>query len=148
VDNTERLPEFFHTAQVSVVAIAVDTDRDIELDLIVGIIRLALPDVPGNTRSSQHDTGEREVKGLSRRYDAYTSQSLDPNTVVCKHLFGLIDTVTKLGSPLVNIVKQTNGNILVDTTGSDISGMQTCSGNTLVELLQLHSCALAFSSSI
>lgn len=46
VDDAQRLTEFLHTAKITVVAVTVDTNRYVKLNLVVGIIRLRLPNVP------------------------------------------------------------------------------------------------------
>ncbi len=135
MNDTKGLPELLHTAQVSVVAIAVDADGYIKLDLVIGVVGLTLSDVPWDTGSSQHNTGEGEIEGLGRRNNTDALQPLNPNTVVRKHLLGFVDTVTKLGSPLVYVVEQAEGNVLVDTAGSDVGSVQTSSGDTFVEFL-------------
>ena len=136
VDDAERLAELLHTAQISVVAVTVNTNRDIELDLVIRVIGSTLADVPRDTRSSEHNTREGEVQGISSRDGSDILQSLDPDTVVCKHLLGLVDSVTKLGRPLVDVVEQTNGDILMHTTGANICGVETRTRHTLVEFLQ------------
>ena len=136
VDDAQRLTELLHADEVSVVAVAIGTNGHIKLDLIVGIIGLALSDIPRNTRSTQHGAGEGEVQSLGGRNDTNTPQSLNPDTVVRKHLLGLIDTVAELGSPLVDVIKKTNGDILVNTTGADIGSVETGTGDSLVEFLK------------
>lgn len=135
VDDAERLSELLHSAEISVVAVTVGADGDVEFDLVVGIIRLALSDIPWHTGTTEHNTGEGKVKGLGSRDDGNTPQSLNPDTVVCQHLLGLVETVAELGSPLVDVVEKTNGDILVNTTGADIGGVKTGTRDTLVEFL-------------
>lgn len=137
VDNAKGLTELLHSAEVSVVAITVGSNRNVELDLVVGIVGLVLADVEGNSRTSEHDTSEGKVQSLSSRNDTDTPQSLNPDTVVCQHLLGLVDSVAELGSPLVDVVKKSNGDILVNTTGSDVGSVETGARNTLVEFLPL-----------
>jgi hypothetical protein len=137
VDNSERLAELLHSAEVSVVAVTVGSNGNIEFDLVVGVVRLVLADVERNTRTSQHDTSEGKVQSLSGRNDTNTPQSLNPDTVVSQHLLGLVDSVAELGSPLVNVVEKANGDILVNTTGSNVGSVETGTGNTLVEFLHL-----------
>lgn len=137
VDNAQGLTELLHSAKVAVVAVTVLANGDVELDLVIGIIGLALSDIPGDTGTSKHDTREGQVESVGGGNNTNTSQPLDPDTVVSKHFLGLVDTVTELSSPLVNIVKQTNGDILVNTTGANISGVQTGTRDTLVEFLKL-----------
>lgn len=135
VDNAERLAELLHSAQVAVVAVAVLTNGNVEFDLVVGIVGLALSDIPRNARASQHHTGERQVESLGSGNDTNASQSLDPDTVVSKHFLRLVNTVTELGGPLVDVVKDTNGDILVNTTGPNVGSVETGTRDTLVEFL-------------
>ena len=137
VNDAEGLAELLHSAEVTVVAVTVGSNRNVELDLVIGIIGLVLADIKRNSRTSEHDTGKGKVQSLSSRNDTNTPQSLNPDTVVGQHLLGLVDSVAELGSPLVNVVKKTNGNILVNTTGSDVGSVETGAGNTLVEFLPL-----------
>jgi hypothetical protein len=143
VDNTKGLSELLHSAKVSVVTVTVGSNRDIELNLVVSVVWLVLADIEGNAGTSEHDTSEGKVQSLSSRNNTNTSQSLNPDTVIGQHLLGLVDSVAELGSPLVNIVEKTNRNILVDTTGSNVGGVETSTGNTLVEFLKRMSITVA-----
>ncbi len=139
-DDAKRLSELLHTAEVTVVAITVDANRHIELDLVIGIVRLALADIPWDARSTEHDTSEGEIQSIGGRDNTNTLETVDPDTVVRKHFLGLVDPVAKLGGPLVDVVKEANGKILVDTTWADIGSMETGTRDTLVEFLE---CMLA-----
>lgn len=143
VNNTEGLSELLHSAKVSVVTVTVGSNRNIKLNLVVSVVWLVLADIEGNTGTSEHDTGERKVQSLRSRNDTNTSQSLNPDTVISQHLLGLVDSVAELGGPLVNIVEKTNGDILVDTTGSNVGSVKTSTGNTLVEFLEKTSITIA-----
>jgi len=135
VDDPERLTELLQAAQVSVIAVAVDTDGNIELDLVVRIIWGALPHIPGDTRAPKHDAGEGEVQGLSSRDNANALKPVDPDTVIGKHLFRFVNPVAELSSPLIDIIKQADGNVLADTTRADIGGMESGTGDALIEFL-------------
>jgi hypothetical protein len=112
VDDAERLAELLHAAEVTVVAVTVDTNGDVELDLVVGIIRLGLADIPRNTGSAEHDTGEGVVESVSGADDTNTLGTADPDTVVGQELLSLVNAVTELGGPLVDVIKKTDGKIL------------------------------------
>ena len=58
MDDAEGLAEFFHAAEVAVVAVAIYTNGHIEFDLVIGVIGLALTDVPVHAASSQHHPAE------------------------------------------------------------------------------------------
>ena len=137
-DDAEGLTEFLHTAEVTVVAVTVDTDGDVELDLVVGIVGLRLADIPGHTRATEHDTGETHVQSILSIHDTNTLGSGLPDTVIREKFLDFIDTVTELGGPLVDVVKKTKGNVLRDTTRTDVRGVETGTGNTLVEFLSTY----------
>jgi len=46
VNDSDRLAHFFHSAEISVEAIASCANRNVKFDQIVGIIRCYLSDVP------------------------------------------------------------------------------------------------------
>jgi hypothetical protein len=135
VDDAERLAELLHTAEVTIIAVTVDTDRHIELDLIISVVRLRLADIPWDTGATEHDTSETHVQRIGGADDTNALGSGLPNTVVGEEFLGFIDTVTELGGPLVDIVKETEGNILRNTTGADIGSVETGTGYSLVEFL-------------
>lgn len=83
VDDSERLPEFFHSAEISVVAVAIDANWDIEIDFTIGIVRLALSDIPRHTGTSKHNTGEGKVQGVRSRNNTNSLSPSNPDTVVC-----------------------------------------------------------------
>jgi hypothetical protein len=129
------LTELLHTAEVTVVAVTVDTDGDVELDLVVCVVRLGLTDIPRHTRTTKHDTRERVVESISGADNTNTLGTADPDTVVGQKLLGLVNAVAELCGPLVNIVKKTKGKILRNTTGANVGGVKTGTRDTLVEFL-------------
>ena len=135
VDDAEGLPELFHAAEVAVVAVAVDTHGHVELDLIVRVVRLAFADVPGDTASSEHDAGEGVVEGVSGGDDADALGPTFPDSVVGEQFFGFVDAVAELGGPLVNVVEEAEGKVLVDTAWADVSCVEAGAGDTFVEFL-------------
>lgn len=137
VDDAQRLAELFHAAEVAVVAVAVGADGDVKLNLVVGVVGLALADIPRDTGTAQHDAAEGQVQSLGGRQDTDTTQTLDPDAVVGKHLLSLVESVAKLRGPLVDVVENTNGQILVDTAGADVGSVQASTGDTLIEFLSI-----------
>lgn len=49
MNNAQRLSKLLHSAQVPIIAVAVDPNRDVKFDLVVGIVGLGLSHVPGDT---------------------------------------------------------------------------------------------------
>lgn len=135
MDDAQRLSELLHTAEVPVVAVTVDTDGDVELDLVVRVVGLGLADIPGDTGTTQHDTGETHVERISGRDNTNTLSSGLPDAVVGEQLLGLVNAVTELGGPLIDVVKETERKVLGNTTRADVGGVETGTGDTLVEFL-------------
>ena len=135
VNDAQRLTELLHTAEVPVVAVTVDTDGNVELDLVVRVVGLGLTDIPGDTGTTQHDTSETHVERIGGRDNTNTLGSGLPDTVVGEQLLGLVNAVTELGGPLVNVVKETERKVLGNTTRADVGGVETGTGDTLVEFL-------------
>lgn len=135
VDDAKRLAELLHTAEVTVIAVTIDTNRDVELDLVISVIRLGLADIPWDTGSTEHDTSEAHVQSFSCGDNTDALGSELPNPVIREQFLGLVDTVTELGCPLVDVVKKTNGEILRHTTGTDVGSVKTGTGNSLVKFL-------------
>jgi hypothetical protein len=104
VNNAKRLSEFLHSAQVSIIAITINTNRYVEFNLVVCIIGLTLANIPWYARTTEHNTSERVVQGVGCRHDTDVFCSADPDSVVCEKFLGLIDTVGKLSGPLVDII--------------------------------------------
>jgi hypothetical protein len=132
VNDAEGLTELFHTAQVPVITVAVDANRNIELYLVVCVIWLGLADIPRHTGTSEHDTGEGVIDSIGCGDNTDTLGTSNPDTVVRQHLFGLINAVAELGRPLMDIVEKAQGKILRYTTR-----------DTLVEFLAEASAQLA-----
>lgn len=135
VNDAERLAELLHTAEVTIVAVAVHTNRYIKFDLVVSIVRLGLANIPWDTRSTEHDTSEAHVQGVRSAHNTNSLSSGLPDTVVGKQLLSFVDAVTKLCGPLVDIIEETKGKVLGDTAGADIGGVKTGTRYSLVKFL-------------
>jgi hypothetical protein len=141
VNDAQGLAELLHAAEVAVIAVAIDTDWDVELYLVISIIWLGFAYIPWDTRTTEHDTSEGEVEGISSRDDSDSLCTTNPDSVVCQKFLRFINTVTKLRCPLVDVIEQTEGNILVDSSWPDICGVETGSGNSFIEFLMYISAA-------
>src|SRR5262249_28650537 len=68
--DADRLAHLFHADTVSVVAVAVAADRDIEVEFRVALIGLRLAQVPGGARAAHHDAGKAPGPGIVELDDA------------------------------------------------------------------------------
>ena len=144
VDDAEGLAELLHPAEVAVVAVTVDAHRDVKLDLIVCVVRLAFADVPGDTASPEHDAGEGVVEGVGGGDDADALGPTFPDSVVREQFFGFVDPVAELGRPLVDVVEEAEGKVLVDAARANVGCVEAGAGDTFVEFLS--SCQRSFGS--
>ena len=65
MDDSKTLSELLHAAKIAVVAVAIGTDGDIELHLVIRVVRLTLPYIPWHPTRSQHGPSEAKVQGIS-----------------------------------------------------------------------------------
>ncbi len=135
MDDAQRLAELLHAAEVAVVAVAVDADGDVEVDLVVGVVGLALAHVPGHAGAAQHDAREGVVEGVGGGDDADALRAALPDAVVGQELFGFVDAVAELRRPLVDVVEKAEREVLRDAAGSDVGGVQAGAGDAFVEFL-------------
>lgn len=135
MDDAEGLPEFFHAAEVAVVAISVNAHGHVEVYLIVGIVRLAFPHVPGDARAAEHDARERVVESVGGGDDTDALGAAFPDAVVCEEFFGFVDAVAELGCPLVDVIEEADREIRVHAAGANVGRMETGAGHTFVEFL-------------
>ena len=135
VDDAEGLAELLHAAEVAVVAVAVDADGHVELDLVVRVVRLAFADVPRHAAAAQHHArvGVVERVGGGHHPDALRAPFPDP--VVCQQFFRLVDPVPELRRPLVDVVQEAERQVLVHAAGADVGGVQAGARDALVEFL-------------
>ena len=133
--DSERLAEFFHAAEVPVVTIAIHTYWDIELNLVVGVIRLAFSHIPGDAAAAEHDTGKGVVESVGGGNDANAFGPADPDPVVGEEFFGFVDAVAELSGPLVYVIQKAQRKVLVDAARSDVGGVEAGARNAFVEFL-------------
>lgn len=137
VNDAEGLTEFFHAAEVAIVAVAVDADGDVEVDAVVGVVGGGFAHVPRHAGATEHDAGEGEVERLGRAHLADALGAPFPYAVVGQELFGFVDAVAELRRPLVDVVQEAEGNVLRDAAGADVRGVEPGAGDALVEFHEL-----------
>jgi hypothetical protein len=130
------LSKLLHPAQIPIIAVSILTNWNIELDLVIGVVGLGLADIPGDTWATEHDPGEGVVKSISRVDDADAFGAPNPDPIVRKELFGFVNAVAKLGCPLMNVVEKAEGEVLRYTAGTDVRGVESGTGDALVEFLR------------
>lgn len=75
--------EFFYVVEVVVIVVVVDIDRDVEFDLVVGVVGLGFVDVKGDVGVVEYDVCEGEVDGFGGWDDVDVFEMVDLDVVVC-----------------------------------------------------------------
>ena len=120
-----------------VVAVSIPSNGHVKVHLVVGIVGLGLPQIPLDPGSPEHDPGAAVVESVFGGQDADLLRPLHPETVVGHEIFDLVQTLRELGDELVDVVQETDGDVLVDAAGPDVGGVHPGAGSTLVELHHL-----------
>ena len=76
------------------------------------------------------------VESVDRVDDANAFGAPNPDPVVGEELFRLVDTVAKLGRPLVYVVEKAEREVLRYAAGTDVRGVEPGAGDALVEFLR------------
>jgi hypothetical protein len=82
LDDAVGLRHFFHAHQVAVVGVAIDADRDVEVEPVIDLVGLLLAQVPFDARTAQHGAGKAELQGALGADDADADGALLPDAIV------------------------------------------------------------------
>ena len=151
---------FFHAAEVAVVTVAVDADRDVEIHLVVHFIRLFLTHVPLHARTAQHHAGKAFLHGALGRDNADADGTLFPDAVVGQEGFECIDVFWEALAEGVDEVEHGAfagfvellqyfgvaefaalvfghkvGQVAVNAAGTEVGGVHTRAGNGFVQVI-------------
>jgi len=105
--------------------------------LIIFVVGSNPPQIPLDTATTQHDTGEAVIHSLFGGDDTDTDGPLFPDSVSSHDLLDLIHSSRELGRPLVDIFQQPVGEVKCNTTRSNVRGVEASTGDTLVEFHEL-----------
>ena len=165
-DDAHGLTHFFHTAEVTVVAVAVDADWDVEIHFVVHFVRLCLTHVPFHAGTAQHHAGKTFLHGALRSDNADADGTLFPNTVVGQEGFECIDVFRETFAEGVDkvehgaftgfvellqyfgvaefaalVFRHEVGQVAVNAAGTEVGCVHTRAGNGFVQVHQLFAVA-------
>src|SRR6267378_5021260 len=101
-----RLAHLLDAHQVAVVAVAVASDRDVELHAVVDLVGLLFPQIPGDTRAAQHRTGEAEGEGPLRGDYTDAHGTLLPDAVLGEQRLVVVHVFREALSEVLQEVEQ------------------------------------------
>src|SRR5207342_3012438 len=115
-----RLPHLFHANQITVEAVAVLSNRNIEIELGIAFVRLRLAKVPGRARAAHHHARETPIPAVGELDDTDVDIALLEDTIAGKKRIEILDDFQKWIAERVDVVYQLRRQILMDATGPKI----------------------------
>ena len=106
LDDAVGLAHLFDTHEVTVIAIAVDADRNVELHAVVNFVRLLLAQVPLDARAAQHGAGKAQRFRTLRRHHADADGTLLPDAVIGQQSFVLVDISREAPREILDEIQQ------------------------------------------
>ena len=135
--DAQGLAHLLHAAEITVVAVAVDPQRDVEFQFVIDLVGLVAAQVPGDARAAQHHAGEAPGEGLLAGDDADIDVALLEDAVVGDQAAHVLEPARIGLAPSLDVVDQRRGQVLVDAAGAEIVGVQPGPAGALVEDHQL-----------
>src|SRR5690606_15293512 len=89
-DDAVAFTHFGNAHQIAVVAVAIDTNGNIEIEAIVHFVRLHAAQIPLNSGTAQHRAGKAQGLGTLGADNTYANQTLFPDPVVGQQRFVFI----------------------------------------------------------
>ncbi len=126
LDNPVGLAHFFNPHQVTVIAIAVLADRDIEVEQVIHFVRLLLAQIPLNAGTAQHRAGKAHRLGALWRYHTDADQTLFPDTVIGQQSLVLIHVFRETHGEIFDEVQQRTLAIFVQGIDGFCIAYQRC----------------------
>ena len=137
LDDAQALSHLLHAHQVAIVGVAVDAEWHVELDLVVGVVRLALAQVPLDARAAQHDAAEAERERVLGRHHADADGARTPQAIRRQQLVDLVQPLAELLDEHVDVVHEADGQVVGHAARSHVRRMEASARHSLVELHQL-----------
>src|SRR6516165_4475728 len=136
LDDAHRLAHFLDADEVAVVRVPVATDRNVELYLVVSVVRLCSTEVPGNIGAAQHGSGETPIRSLLGRHYADIDSALLEDPIIGQQSLDVVYRLWKGVTEGKDVVGETGREIEMNSAGAEIIGVHACTGDALVKLHQ------------
>ena len=135
--DADRLAHLFDAAQVTVPAVAVLADDDLELHVLIAVVRHGLTDIPRDVRTTQHNAREAPSQRLFFRHNADVDVTLFKDTVFGDQAFDIVQGAREFLAPDIDVVDQLRRQVLMDAAWTEIVSVQTRTTSALTEDHQL-----------
>ena len=166
LDDAIGLAHLLDAHEITVVTIAVDANRNVEIDFGIFRIRLLLAQIPGDARATQHRSAHAPGIGQLGRDNADVDGALLPDAVGGQQFLVLVDLVREIGAerlevvehrafaPLVEalevialvparflVFRHHHRQIAIDAAGAIVGRVHACAGDCLIAIHQLFALA-------
>ena len=135
--DLERLAHLGHAHHVAIEAVAVAADRDVEVELLVDLVGLALAQIPREPGGAQHGPGEAQVLRLVGGDHADVDQPLAEDPVVGDQPLDVVEQRREGRHPGPDVVLEPGRQVARDPARAVVVGVQAGARHPLVELHQL-----------
>ena len=136
-DNRNGLAHFFHAAQIAVITVAIFTNRNVKLKLVIAFIGLRATQIPSQARAAHHYTAKAIFLNVVFCHDANICVALLENPIFCQHRVDVLQNPWEGLGPFFDIIQQSIWQILMHTAGAEIGRMQTRTTGPLIKDHQL-----------
>src|SRR5262249_11535590 len=102
----DRLTHLLHADEIAVEAVAVFSDRDVELELGITLVRLRLAQIPRSARPAHHHTREPPVPAVGKLDDADVDIALFENAVAGEQRVEVVDNFQERIAPRIDVVDE------------------------------------------
>ena len=131
--DAHRLTHLFHAHEVAIVAVAMLTDRDVEIKLGVAFIGLRLAQVPCRSGAAHHHAGKSPSPCIGELDHANPDVALFKNAIAREQPIQIVHHTQKGIAKGLNVVNQLWRQILMHAADTKIIGVHACTGSALVE---------------
>src|SRR5690606_31024569 len=128
---------FEHADQITIIAVAVLADGDVEVELLVALVGLRLAQVPCRAGAAYHHAREPVVEAVLQLDDADVDVALLENTVVGQEAFDVIADLQERIAPVVDVVDQFGWQVLMHAADAEILRVHAAARGALIENHQL-----------
>ncbi len=131
--DLRRLPHLLHADQVTVVAVAVLADGNVEIHLRVALVGLRLAKVPRRAGAADHHAGEAPLPRVVEADHADVDVPLLEDAVAGEELVDVVDHLEERVTEGADVVDQLLRQVLVHATRAEIGRVHAAAAGTLVE---------------
>ena len=135
--DADGLAHLLHAHEVTVIAVAVLADRNVELHFRVAFVGLRLAQVPGGARAAHHHAGKAPVPGILLADDCDLHIALLEDAIVGEQALDVVANDEERVAEVPDVVDELRRQILMHAAGAEIIGVHAGARGALVEHHQL-----------